>query len=137
MVALLAGTHMLHEHCLRQAVRITVEVIVLPLAQRPQLGQTLIAEYSPSLAEGAENVFGHARHSRIADQPTIVILTRHVGQPTRRSDHLPQHLLPYPALCTERALKILELPLVLFHDGHEARAQLAETRVVSIVPMIA
>src|SRR6476661_2977080 len=105
---------MLDEYLLYERVRLTIVVVVVPLANLTDLRQLSIAEDAATVAESLEGVFCLARHHDVADESQEVALARGVCEVTSFPEHRSDKLLTRAAVVgAERFLIVLQHPLVL------------------------
>src|SRR5688500_10812786 len=109
------ATHVLVEHRLHESVRFADVGVVSLLAHLADLGQPLVAELLPGLAEGLEGVLGLPRRDDVADESEEVALPCGVGEIARHAERLAKRLLPRALLGANLLRVLVEQALVLPH----------------------
>jgi hypothetical protein len=126
----------LDEHLLHETVGFPVVEIMMSLTDFTDLRELCIAEYTASVAESLEGVFGLARHHDVPDESQEIALPCGVGEVTRFPEYCAQRFLAGAGFVTEYLLIVLEQALVLSHVGNVTTAEVAKANVFGLLLVI-
>jgi hypothetical protein len=96
------------------------------------VGELLVAELAPRLAEGEGRVLRLTARHDVADEAKEVALARRVREVAPDAERLAEQLLAGPELGADLLLVGLEHALVLAHRGDVLAAEVAEALILGL-----